>query len=94
VETGNATINNGNFAKTIESILADLKPEAAYITVQRPTRCEKMRSPTSYASAPTLQCAPSESTNWASTPPKSCFFGCGSDPDFQVWDERSSQLRF
>jgi len=27
------------------------------------------------ASAPTLQCAPSESTNCASTPPKSCFFG-------------------
>jgi hypothetical protein len=27
------------------------------------------------ASAPTLQCAPSESTNYASTPPKSCFFG-------------------
>src|ERR1700746_3691906 len=30
------------------------------------------------ASAPTLQCAPSESTNCASTPPKSCFSG-GSD---------------
>src|ERR1700757_4442421 len=27
------------------------------------------------ASAPTLQCAPSESTNCARTPPKSCFFG-------------------
>lgn len=27
------------------------------------------------AAAPTLQCAPSESTNCASTPPKSCFFG-------------------
>ena len=27
------------------------------------------------ASAPTLQCAPSESTNCASTPPKSCFLG-------------------
>ena len=27
------------------------------------------------AAAPTLQCAPSESTNCASTPPKSCFVG-------------------
>ena len=27
------------------------------------------------ASAPTLQCAPSESTNCARTPPESCFFG-------------------
>ena len=30
VETGNATIGDGSLPKTIESILADLKPEAAY----------------------------------------------------------------
>src|SRR5579863_6204629 len=30
VETGNAAINDGTLGKTIESILADLKPEAAY----------------------------------------------------------------
>ena len=30
VETGNAAISNGSLGKTIESILADLKPEAAY----------------------------------------------------------------
>jgi len=30
VETGNATISDGSLPKTIESILADLKPEAAY----------------------------------------------------------------
>jgi len=30
VETGNAAINDGSLGKTIESILADLKPEAAY----------------------------------------------------------------
>jgi hypothetical protein len=30
VETGNATISDGSLGKTIESILADLKPEAAY----------------------------------------------------------------
>ena len=28
--TGNATISDGSLSKTIESILADLKPEAAY----------------------------------------------------------------
>lgn len=30
VETGNAAISEGSLGKTIESILADLKPEAAY----------------------------------------------------------------
>jgi hypothetical protein len=30
VETGNAAISDGSLGKTIESILADLKPEAAY----------------------------------------------------------------
>jgi hypothetical protein len=30
VETGNAAISDGSLPKTIESILSDLKPEAAY----------------------------------------------------------------
>ena len=30
VEAANAAIRNGSLAKTIQSILADLKPEAAY----------------------------------------------------------------
>jgi len=30
VETGNAAISDGSLPKTIESILADIKPEAAY----------------------------------------------------------------
>src|SRR4051812_16389141 len=30
VEPGNAAIRNGSLGKTIQSILADLKPEAAY----------------------------------------------------------------
>jgi len=30
VGTGNAAISDGSMPKTIESILADLKPEAAY----------------------------------------------------------------
>jgi len=30
VETGNAAISDGSLPKTIESILADLKPEASY----------------------------------------------------------------
>jgi hypothetical protein len=30
VETGNSTINDGTLPKTMESILNDLKPEAAY----------------------------------------------------------------
>jgi hypothetical protein len=30
VETGNAAISDGSLPKTIQSILADLKPEAAY----------------------------------------------------------------
>lgn len=30
VEAGNAAIRNGSLAKTIESILGELKPEAAY----------------------------------------------------------------
>jgi len=30
VQSGNAAINEGSLGKTIESILADLKPEAAY----------------------------------------------------------------
>jgi hypothetical protein len=32
VEAGNATVRNGTIAATIQQILADLKPEAAYFT--------------------------------------------------------------
>lgn len=32
VQTGNAAIQDGTLPKTIETILADLKPEAAYFT--------------------------------------------------------------
>ncbi len=32
VEAGNAAISDGSLPKTIESILADMKPEAAYFT--------------------------------------------------------------
>jgi hypothetical protein len=32
VETGNAAISDGSLPKTIDSILSDLKPEAAYFT--------------------------------------------------------------
>jgi hypothetical protein len=32
VGSGNAAINDGSLGKTIESILADLKPEAAYFS--------------------------------------------------------------
>jgi hypothetical protein len=35
VLTGNATISDGSLSKTIESILADLKPEAAYFAEDR-----------------------------------------------------------
>ena len=34
VETGNAVIKSGKLAKTIESALAELKPEAAYFTAE------------------------------------------------------------
>ncbi len=33
VETGNAAAKDGSLPKTIESILGDVKPEAAYFTV-------------------------------------------------------------
>ncbi len=33
VEKGNAVIKDGSIAKTMESIIAKLKPEAAYFTV-------------------------------------------------------------
>ena len=32
IEAGNAAIKNGSMGKTIQAILADLKPEAAYFT--------------------------------------------------------------
>jgi hypothetical protein len=32
VERGNALVKNGTLGKTLESILADIKPEAAYFT--------------------------------------------------------------
>jgi len=32
IEAGNAAIRDGSIGKTIQSILADLKPEAAYFT--------------------------------------------------------------
>jgi hypothetical protein len=38
VQTGNATINDGSLGKTIESILADLKPEAAYFAADNGKR--------------------------------------------------------
>jgi hypothetical protein len=38
VETGNAAIGDGSLGKTIESILADLKPEAAYFAADNGKR--------------------------------------------------------
>ena len=38
VEAGNAAINEGSLPKTIESILADLKPEAAYFAEENGKR--------------------------------------------------------
>ena len=38
VVTGNATISDGSLGTTIESILADLKPEAAYFAVDNGKR--------------------------------------------------------
>jgi hypothetical protein len=38
VETGNAAINDGSLGKTIESILADLQPEAAYFAADNGKR--------------------------------------------------------
>jgi hypothetical protein len=38
VVTGNATISDGSLGKTIESILADLKPEAAYFAADNGKR--------------------------------------------------------
>jgi hypothetical protein len=38
VEAGNAAINDGSLGKTIESILADLKPEAAYFAADNGMR--------------------------------------------------------
>jgi hypothetical protein len=38
VETGNAAISDGSLGKTIESILADLKPEAAYFAADNGKR--------------------------------------------------------
>ena len=38
VETGNAAISDGSLNKTIESILAEVKPEAAYFTAVNGTR--------------------------------------------------------
>ncbi len=38
VEAGNAAISDGSLPKTIESILADLKPEAAYFCGDRGNR--------------------------------------------------------
>jgi hypothetical protein len=38
VEMGNATIGDGSLPKTIESILADLRPEAAYFAEENGKR--------------------------------------------------------
>ena len=38
VETGNATIGDGTLPKTIESILNELKPEAAYFAEENGNR--------------------------------------------------------
>jgi hypothetical protein len=38
VESGNAAVENGTMAKTIESILNDLKPEAAYFAEENGKR--------------------------------------------------------
>ena len=38
VETGNAAISDGSLPKTIESILADLNPEAAYFAEENGKR--------------------------------------------------------
>ena len=38
VETGNAAISDGSLPKTIDSILADLKPEAAYFAADNGKR--------------------------------------------------------
>jgi hypothetical protein len=38
VETGNAAINDGSLSKTIESILAELEPEAAYFAADKGKR--------------------------------------------------------
>ena len=38
VENGNAAIKNGTLASTIQSILGDLKPEAAYFCEENGTR--------------------------------------------------------
>jgi hypothetical protein len=38
VDTGNAAIADGSLPKTIESILGDLKPEAAYFAEERGQR--------------------------------------------------------
>src|SRR5881396_4423640 len=38
VETGNAAISDGSLPKTIESILADLNPEAAYFAEENGNR--------------------------------------------------------
>ncbi len=38
VETGNAAISDGSLPKTIDSILADLKPEAAYFAEENGKR--------------------------------------------------------
>jgi Domain of unknown function (DUF3303) len=38
VERGNAAIENGSLGKTIESILTELKPEAAYFTANEGRR--------------------------------------------------------
>jgi Domain of unknown function (DUF3303) len=38
VETGNAAISDGSLPKTIESILAELKPEASYFATEQGKR--------------------------------------------------------
>jgi hypothetical protein len=38
VETGNAAISDGSLGKTIDAILADLKPEAAYFATDNGRR--------------------------------------------------------
>jgi hypothetical protein len=38
VETGNATIKDGSLPQKLQSILADLKPEAAYFVAEKGQR--------------------------------------------------------
>jgi hypothetical protein len=72
-------------ARRVEKMKAMLSEEGHQLITAVPPVRPSVATASSYAaarsfgyyaaSAPTLQCAPSESTNCASTPPKSCFLG-------------------